>query len=134
YDNYYMRSYGGQNIGGGSAATPAQIDALPADMETQLHQGWIGASFSPEYSPGITDDEIARQMQVAAKYGLPSFFHGRYSTDVPPDNNSKTIAEILDLARQTGGAVHVMHITSTGGTFQMPDTLAALQQARDAGV
>jgi N-acyl-D-aspartate/D-glutamate deacylase len=132
YDNYYMRSYGGLNIGGGDAATPAQIDQLAADIETQLHQGWIGASFSPEYSPGITDDEIARQMQVAAKYGLPSFFHGRYSTDIPPNNNAKTLSEILDLARQTNSGVHVMHITSTGGTFQMQQSLATLQQARDS--
>jgi N-acyl-D-aspartate/D-glutamate deacylase len=132
YDNYYMRSDGGQKIGGSSAATPAQIDALTADIEAQLHQGWIGASFSPEYSPGITDDEISKQMTVAAKYGLPSFFHGRYSTDVPPDDNAKTLQEILDLGRQTGSGVHVMHITSTGGTFQMAQSLDTLQKARDA--
>jgi hypothetical protein len=131
YDNYYMRSNGAQEIGGGSPATPAQIDSLVDDIETQLHQGWIGASFSPEYSPGITDDEISQQMAVAAKYGLPSFFHGRYSTDVPPDDNAKTLQEILDLGRQTGSGVHVMHITSTGGTFQMAQSLDTLQKARD---
>ncbi len=81
--------------------------------------------------PGIADDEIAAQMTVAAKYGLPSFFHGRFSTDVPPDNNAKTLKEILDLARQTSSGVHVMHITSTGGTFQMAQSLETLQTARD---
>jgi N-acyl-D-aspartate/D-glutamate deacylase len=131
YDNYYMRSDGGQNINGGSPATSAQIDALVADIETQLHQGWIGASFSPEYSPGVTSEEMSKQMAVAAKYGLPSFFHGRYSTDVPPDDNAKTLQEILDLARETGSGVHVMHITSTGGTFQMAQSLETLQRARD---
>ena len=131
YDNYYMRSDGGQKIGGSSPASAAQIDALEDDIETQLHQGWIGASFSPEYSPGVTDEEISRQMAVAAKYGLPSFFHGRYSTDVPPDDNAKTLQEILDLGRQTGSGVHVMHITSTGGTFQMAQSLDTLQKARD---
>ena len=60
-------------------------------------------------------------LQVAAQYGLPAFFHGRYSTDVPPNNNAKTLSEILDLARQTSSGVHVMHITSTGGTFQMQE-------------
>ncbi|MEY2450117.1 MAG: hypothetical protein QOH79_3593 [Acidimicrobiaceae bacterium] len=131
YDNYYMRSDGGQKIGGSAAATPAQIDSLVDDIEAQLNQGWIGASFSPEYSPGITDDEIGRQMTVATKYGLPSFFHGRYSTDVPPDDNAKTLQEILDLGRQAGSGVHVMHITSTGGTFQMAQSLETLQKARD---
>jgi dihydroorotase-like cyclic amidohydrolase len=41
------------------------------------------------------------------------------------------LQEILDLARRTHGAVHVMHITSTGGTFQMQQSLATLQAARD---
>ena len=131
YDNYYMRSEGGQHISGSAPATPEQIDALVADIEAQLHQGWIGATFSPEYSPGITSEEISKQMEVAAKYGLPSFFHGRYSTDVPPDDNAKTLQEILDLARATGSGVHVMHITSTGGTFQMAQSLDTLQRARD---
>ena len=131
YDNYFMRGDGALHIGSGKAASAKQIAQLQADIEAQLHQGWIGASFSPEYSPGIKDDEIAAQMTIAAQYGLPCFFHGRYSTDVPPDDNAKTLGEILDLARQTHAPVHVMHITSTGGTFQMPQSLATLQAARD---
>lgn len=134
YDNYYMRSYGGQQLDAGEAASPAQIEALAADIDAQLHQGWIGASFSPEYSPGITGEEIARQMTVAAQYGMPCFFHGRYSTDVPPDNNAKARQEILDLSRQTGAGVHIMHITSTGGTFEMAAALTNLQQARDENI
>jgi N-acyl-D-aspartate/D-glutamate deacylase len=134
YDNYFMRGVGRFNIGSGDAASSRQLDQLAADIEEQLHQGWLGASFSPEYSPGITDDEIARQAAVAAKYALPCFFHGRYSTDVPPDDNAKTLQEILDVARTTGAPVHVMHITSTGGTFQMPQALDTLGQARDSGL
>jgi N-acyl-D-aspartate/D-glutamate deacylase len=131
YDNYYMRGVGQFQIGSGEAATPQELDQLAADIESQLHQGWLGASFSPEYSPGITDDEITRQAAVAAKYGLPTFFHGRYSTDIPPDDNAKTLQEIIDVARATGAAAHVMHITSTGGTFQMQQALDTIHQARD---
>jgi len=134
YDNYFMRGVGRFNIGSGEAAPSRELDQLAADIEEQVHQGWIGASFSPEYSPGITDDEIKRQAAVAAQYGLPCFFHGRYSTDVPPDNNAKTLDEILDVARSTGAPVHVMHITSTGGTFQMPQALDTLDQARKSGM
>jgi N-acyl-D-aspartate/D-glutamate deacylase len=134
YDNYFMRGDGRFGIGSGEAATPRQLDQLAADIEEQVHQGWIGASFSPEYSPGISDDEIKRQSAVAAKYGLPCFFHGRYSTDIPPDDNAKTLQEIIDVARTTGAPVHVMHITSTGGTFQMPQALDTIQQARTSGL
>ena len=134
YDNYFMRGIGRFDIGSGEAASKRQLDQLVADIDEQLHQGWIGASFSPEYSPGMTSEEIDRQATVAAQYGLPCFFHGRYSTDIPPDDNQKTLGEILDVARTTGAAVHVMHITSTGGTYQMPQSLATLQQARDSGI
>jgi N-acyl-D-aspartate/D-glutamate deacylase len=129
-----MRGDSRFGIGSGEAATPRQLDQLAADIEEQVHQGWIGASFSPEYSPGISDDEIKRQSAVAAKYGLPCFFHGRYSTDIPPDDNAKTLQEIIDVARTTGAPVHVMHITSTGGTFQMPQALDTIQQARTSGL
>jgi N-acyl-D-aspartate/D-glutamate deacylase len=130
YDNYFMRGVGGLEIGSGEDASAKQLDQLAADIDDQLHQGWLGASFSPEYSPGMAEDEITRQATVAAKYGLPSFFHGRYSTDVPPDDNAATLQEILDVARASGSSVHVMHITSTGGTFQMPQALDTLEQAR----
>ncbi len=75
YDNYFMRGDGRFGIGSGEAATPRQLDQLAADIEEQVHQGWIGASFSPEYSPGITDDEIKRQIgcgcEVRAAVLLP---------------------------------------------------------------
>ena len=131
YDNYFMRGVGRFGIGSGEAPRLGSSTSSPPTSRSKLHQGWIGASFSPEYSPGITDDEIKRQSAVAAKYGLPCFFHGRYSTDVPPDDNAKTLQEIIDVARTTGAPVHVMHITSTGGTFQMPQALDTIQQARD---
>ncbi len=134
YDNYFMRGDGGLHIGSGEAATPSELSQLEADIEAQLHQGWLGASFSPEYSPGITLEEIERQAKIAAKYGLPNFFHGRYSTDIPPDDNAKTLQEILQVATEAGAAVHVMHITSTGGTFQMAQSLATLDSARANGV
>jgi N-acyl-D-aspartate/D-glutamate deacylase len=134
YDNYYMRGDGGFGIDAGKAASAKQLDQLANDIEQQVHQGWIGAAFSPEYSPGMTDDEINRQAAVAAKYGLPCFFHGRYSTDIPPDNNAKTLEEIIGVAHTTGAPVHIMHITSTGGTFQMPQALDTVHQARNTGL
>jgi len=134
YDNYYMRGDGRFGIGADEAANRRQLDQLAADIEDQVQQGWIGAAFSPEYCPGITDDEINRQAAVAAKYGLPCFFHGRYSTDIPPDDNAKTLQEIIDVGRTTGAPVHVMHVTSTGGTFQMPQALEIIEQARTSGL
>ena len=131
YDNYYMRSDGGQKIGGSRRPRPRRSTrSPPTSRRNSIRDGSAPASrrSTPRASPTTRSP---RQMTVAAKYGLPSFFHGRYSTDVPPDDNAKTLKEILDLGRQTGSGVHVMHITSTGGTFQMAQSLDTLQKARD---
>ncbi|MGQ0616058.1 MAG: amidohydrolase family protein [Acidimicrobiia bacterium] len=134
YDSQFQRGEGGENIDSGRAASAQQLDRLVAGIDEQLHQGWLGACFSPEYTPGMTSEEIVRQATVAGTYGVPCFFHGRYSTDVPPDDNARTLAEVLDVARQAAVGVHVMHITSTGGTFQMPQALSTLQAAVEEGI
>jgi N-acyl-D-aspartate/D-glutamate deacylase len=135
YDNPYMRGDGGLGIGSGEAATAAQIEQLVADVEQQLADGWIGVDFEPEYTPGIEFEEMRRQAEVAAARGAACFVHGRFSDVEEPGTNRDTIREILDLARSTGVGVHVEHITSTGGTFSMAESLATLQQAiADEGI
>ena len=45
----------------------------------QLAEGWIGVDFEPEYTPGTTFEEMLAMAEVAAEFGVPCFFHGRYS-------------------------------------------------------
>lgn len=112
----------------------ARIAKLKAQAAEALQLGFIGIDMSLEYAPGITYDEVRAMGQVAAEYGVPLFFHGRYSDMQEPGTNRETLAEILRVARETGAAVHVEHINSTGGTFAMNESLATLAQARAEGV
>ena len=134
YDNPWMRGEGLLGIGSGESASASQIAQLQADLAEQIDAGWIAVDFEPEYSPGITYDEIRAQAEVAADKGVPCFFHGRFSDNQPPGTNKDTLDEILGIARDTGAAVHVEHITSTGGTFSMAQSLEALEKARADGV
>jgi dihydroorotase len=134
YDNPYMRGQGWLGISPSHAASTHQIDQLVADVDKQIDDGWIGVDFEPEYTPGIKFDEIKAQAEVAAAKGVPCFFHGRYSDMQEPGTNRDTLKEILDVADQTGAAVHVEHITSTGGTFSMPESLQTLADAKARGV
>lgn len=115
-------------------ASPAQIDEFAEHVRAQLAAGWIGVDLEPEYTPGATYEELMRLAQVAAEVGVPVFVHGRYSDDVAPGTNADTLAEILQLSRDTGCAVHVEHLVSTGGTFTMDASLATLQAALDEGI
>jgi len=119
------------DIDPGDAATPEQLDALAADCRQGLADGWIGVDLEPEYTPAAGYEELRRMAAVAAEVGVPVFVHGRYSDDAPPGTNADTLAEIQQLARDTGCAVHVEHLVSTGGTFSMAESLATLTQARE---
>lgn len=135
FDDNWARSDGtGLNLGVGDKASPAQIDVLADAAEEALQEGFIGVEFSPEYAPGIGYQEMAGVSEVASKYGVPVFFHGRYSDDQEPGTNFDTLNEIIGIGRDTGAAVHVLHINSTGGTFTMPESLAMLEEAREQGV
>ncbi len=116
------------------SASKAQIEGLTAMAETALKQGALGLSFSLEYSPGTSAEEILPLMRLARRYDVPVFFHARYSTMEGPHNNFEALAEVIGYARQSGAAVHVDHIVSTGGTFSMPQSLRMLQAAREEGL
>jgi N-acyl-D-aspartate/D-glutamate deacylase len=118
----------------GKAASSAQVGQLVAMAEENLANGWMGVDFEPEYTPGVEYEEILAQARVAAAAGVPCFFHGRYSDMEPPGTNVETLEEILRVAREAVVPVHVEHITSTGGTFSMQQSLATLEAARSEGV
>ncbi|MGH9183885.1 MAG: amidohydrolase family protein, partial [Acidimicrobiales bacterium] len=118
----------------GQAATAAQVRALSGQAEEALAAGWIGIDLEPEYTPGIDAAEIVALARVAAGAGVPVFFHGRYADPYPPGTNADTLAEVLATARQSGAAVHVDHLVSTGGTHTMARSLATLDAARGEGV
>ncbi len=117
-----------------AAATPEQIEKLTARADHALRQGALAVSFSPEYVPGISRQEILSLMRLAHRYHVPVFFHARYSTMEPPGTNIDALQEIIDECREAGAAAEVEHIASTGGTFSMPQSLAMLDAARASGL
>ena len=103
-------------------------------VRDSLRQGFAGVSFSPEYSPGTSTDELLRLASVAAELDHVAFFHVRYSDPHPPGTSGEAIDEVLDVARRTGASVHIEHLSSTGGTHMMSDALGKLDQARAEGL
>jgi N-acyl-D-aspartate/D-glutamate deacylase len=114
--------------------TPMQLDAFAELARASLDQGLAGVSFSPEYSPGTSTEEMRRLSQVAAERGHVAFFHVRHSDPQAPGTSAEAITEVLDIARSTGVAVHIEHLSSTGGTFEMAQTLERLDAARADGL
>ena len=132
FDDPWMRTHEGIKT---RAATTSQIADLTKRVEEGFAAGWIGVEFEPEYTPWVDSTEINAMATVAKAHNMPVFFHVRYSSpDEPGKDNATAIAEVLNVARATGASVHVDHITSTGGTHTMPQTLETLNQARADGI
>jgi N-acyl-D-aspartate/D-glutamate deacylase len=116
------------------SATPDQIRRLTAIAERALKNGALGISFSLEYCPGISPDEILPLMRLAKQYNVPVFFHARYSDMEEPGTNIDALAELIGYARVTGASIHIDHLNSTGGTFSMKRSLSMIDSARAEGL
>jgi len=131
---FVMQARGSLGIGRYSAATPAQIGKLKEMAEKALNNGALGISFSLEYAPGTDSNEVLALARIAAEYNVPVYFHGRYSDAEEPGTEIEAIEEIIGYARETGAAVHIDHINSTGGTFDMKRALQLIEEARAEGL
>ena len=114
--------------------TAVQLATLTARAEKAIDDGALGISMSLEYAPGITDDEVEAMMDIAHRNQVPMFFHARDSSMETPETNLDGLREIISLAKKHGVAVHIDHLTSTGGTHSMPESLRLIEQARKDGV
>lgn len=129
FPDHWVR-YHELGLGVGDTATPSQVSRLADTFEQELHNGWIGIDFEPEYTPGVDFAEMKGLSQVAQRYGVPVFVHGRYSST---DQEQLTVPEIVEIAKETGAAVHVSHLPSTGGTWDIDQALQEIHAAKDAG-
>jgi N-acyl-D-aspartate/D-glutamate deacylase len=115
------------------AATAEELRRLLAMADSSLAAGALGVAMSPEYTPGMGEQEVMAVTAVAARHRAPVFFHVRYSDTIPPGTDAEAIHEVLEAARRSGAAVHVDHITSAA-TFDMAAGLDSLTSARQAGL
>lgn len=106
------------------------IDKLVAEARKNIENGALGISFSFEYIPGIKN-EIKPLLELANEYDVPTFYHLRYSDE---ERGLDGIQEVIDYGNETGAAIHVMHINSTGGTFVMDEALDMVEKAREDGL
>ncbi|XEC95049.1 amidohydrolase family protein [Paenibacillus tarimensis] len=131
---FYTQARNQFKLGRYEAAKPEHTQKLVEQAEKALNNGALGISFSFEYVPGITHEEVKPLMELAYSYNVPVYFHGRYSDMEEPGTNIETMNEIIGYAAESGAAVHVDHINSTGGTFSMKQSLQMIEDALAQGL
>lgn len=115
-------------------ASDSQVDELLRRAEADLRAGALGIHQQPEYTVGVTLDEMLRHGELAARLGVPLCLHLRHSENLEPGTQEEAVAEAVTVARRTGCAVHVEHLNSTGGTGRMREAVAQIEAARGDGL
>ena len=99
-------------------------------VEQNLDGGALGVSHSLEYQP-TPYEETLEYARLAQKYDRPLFLHLRYSSQ---SKELDGVDEAVRLARESGARVHIDHLHSTGGTFQMESALERIRTANSQGL
>ncbi|MEX1000755.1 MAG: amidohydrolase family protein [Crocinitomicaceae bacterium] len=106
------------------------IQARLKTIEKNLAYGALAISHSIEYQP-TPYSELLEYGKLAYTYQRPLFLHLRYSS---AKRELRGVLEAIKIARDTGAAVHIDHLNSTGGTFQMEKALNLIRLARAEGL
>ncbi len=111
----------------------AQLAAFERLTEKNLRNGFAGVCFSPEYAPGTSYEEMRRIAATSQRLGHMSYFHLRHSE---PGTGPEGVREAIQIATDTGSAVHLEHLSSTGGTepAAMAESITLIEAARASGL
>lgn len=111
-------------VGGSGTAADAQIAEMEAIVRKGLAEGAVAVGLGSAYTPGAPMSEIERIFKVAADGHASAHIHMR--------GDIRGLDETIAAAKSAGASLHLVHINSVSGA-QLPQFLAAIQAARDAG-
>jgi len=95
-----------------------------------LQSGAYGISFSPEYTRQATPELIERVCKAFEGKSVVFSFHLRYSDAA---HELEGVKEALKCASHDVG-LHILHINSTGGTYQPEEAVHLVEAAQQRGV
>ncbi|MCI0390448.1 MAG: amidohydrolase family protein [Acidobacteria bacterium] len=94
-------------------ATPEENRKINELILRGLDEGALGIGFGINYVPQTTRAEILDIFRLAADRRVPCYIHLRYAGPVEPGSAIEALQEVIADTAVTGGALHVVHITST---------------------
>ena len=130
HGNVRMEAMGlGQEVAGA-----AQLERMADVLRRELDAGAFGLSTGLIYPPCTYADrrELTTLCAVAAEYGRPLVIHQRSEAD----GVLESMAEVLDVARDSGVHVHFSHFKLCGknNADKFPQMLRLLDEARAEGL
>lgn len=116
-----------------NVATQAETDEILRRVRQGLDEGGVGIGILNAYAPGAGVKEISAICSLAAEYGVPTYTHVAYASNVDPRSSIEAYTRLIGYAGSTGAHMHICHFNST--SLQDVERAAALvQKAQDLGL
>ncbi|GAB3103486.1 amidohydrolase family protein [Pseudomaricurvus hydrocarbonicus] len=115
-------------------ATPEQLEEMRQMFTEGVEQGGLGIGGLPGYmTNGTKSEETIMWQQVAGKYGLAVYIHGRFSSQMPPTSGILGTQEFLASQSIYGGGLFVHHVHQQ--TLDLtPAVLDLIEDAQNKGM
>jgi len=107
-----------------------EIEKMKTMLNEAFSLGVSGLSFGLEYVPGSSVEEVLELAKVAAKYGKLVSVHTRSDCY----GGLSTLREAIDIARKTGVAVNISHLTYQFGMGMATEALHMIDEALSEGL
>ena len=114
--------------------TPAELDAMQAEVRQAMEEGALGVGSSLIYAPAFyaKTDELIALMKAAAPYG------GMYISHLRSEGNrfEEAVNELLRIAKEAGVRAEIYHLKAAGAQNwpKMARVLNRIDSARAAGL
>lgn len=95
------------------SASDAETADIVDRVRAGLDQGGIGIGFPNAYAPGAGAREMSALCSLAARYGLPTFTHIAYMSNIDPRSSVEAYTRLIGFAGSTGAHMHICHFNST---------------------
>src|SRR2546427_3242070 len=116
-----------------TAASPEQLARIKELVRQGLDAGALGIGMGIAYTPGATRFEVIETFRLAAERRVPVFTHVRSTGRIEPGSSVEAISEVIAAAAVTGGALHIVHMNSSGAR-DAPECLRMVEGARARGL
>jgi dihydroorotase len=111
---------------GRGAATGEQVAEIIRTIDAGLQAGAVSVGMGLAYTPGVTPDEVAAVLRVAAKHG--AFVHTHLG-----GGGVASLNRLLALAGETRAGLQIAHVNSSAGA-DVQSYLQAIREARARNV
>jgi len=114
-------------------ASDAQLQRTLGLVEQGLKEGGLGIGVNAGYAPGYGHKEYYALAELAGRYGVGTFTHVRYASNLEPQSSFEAVQELISLAAITGTHMHLCHINSTS-LKDIVAVRALFEEARAKGI